>query len=46
MKDLNQFIGKYKVEKTLRFELAPIGKTEAWMESKGVIANDKRSVLP
>lgn len=42
MKDLNQFIGKYKVEKTLRFELAPIGKTEAWMESKGVIANDKR----
>ncbi len=42
MKDLNQFIGKYKVEKTLRFELAPIGKTEARMESKGVIASDKR----
>lgn len=42
MKDLNKFIGKYKVEKTLRFGLEPIGKTEAWMESKGVIANDKK----
>ena len=37
MKDLNQFIGKYKVEKTLRFELRPVGKTEAWLD----LTNDK-----
>ena len=37
MKDLRQFIGKYKVEKTLRFELRPVGKTEAWLD----LTNDK-----
>lgn len=37
MKDLKQFIGKYKVEKTLRFELRPVGKTEVWLD----LANDK-----
>ena len=37
MKDLKQFIGKYKVDKTLRFELRPIGKTEAWLD----LTNDK-----
>lgn len=37
MKDLKQFIGKYKVEKTLRFELRPVGRTEAWLD----LTNDK-----
>ena len=37
MKDLKQFIGRYGVEKTLRFELEPVGKTEEWMN----LANDK-----
>lgn len=38
MKDLKQFIGKYKVEKTLRFELCPVGNTEVWLD----LANDKK----
>lgn len=38
MKDLKQFIGKYKVEKTLRFELRPVGQTEAWLD----LSNDKK----
>ena len=37
MKDLKQFIGKHKVEKTLRFELRPVGRTEAWLD----LTNDK-----
>ena len=45
MNNLNQFIGKYKVEKTLRFELCPIGKTEEWMGKNGVIQSDRKKAM-
>ena len=34
MKDLKQFIGKYPVSKTLRFELRPVGRTQEWIRSE------------
>lgn len=41
MKDLKQFIGKYPVSKTLRFELRPVGRTQEWIEKNGVVENDE-----
>ncbi|KAK3605081.1 hypothetical protein CHS0354_000747 [Potamilus streckersoni] len=38
---LNEFVGQYKLQKTLRFELRPVGKTEAKIKDKGFLCNDK-----
>lgn len=40
MKSLEQFTNLYKVSKTLRFELIPIGKTQENIEKNGVIEKD------
>ena len=42
MKQLNELTGLYSSSKTLRFELKPIGKTLANIESKGLIAQDEQ----
>lgn len=44
MKDLKPFIGKYRVEKTLRFELHPDSETETKdrLEKNETLANDKQ----
>lgn len=42
MKQLNELTGLYSLSKTLRFELKPIGKTLANIESKGLIAQDEQ----
>lgn len=38
---LNDFTNLYPVQKTLRFELRPIGKTKEWIESKGFLEQDQ-----
>ena len=38
---LNDFTNLYPVQKTLRFELKPIGKTKEWIESKGLLEQDQ-----
>ena len=42
MKNLKQFIGIYQVQKTLRFELRPVGKTQEWIEKNKVLENDEQ----
>lgn len=37
---LDQFTHLYSVQKTLRFELKPIGKTQDWIEKKGLLEQD------
>ncbi|MFV0439955.1 MAG: hypothetical protein ACK5LV_01510 [Lachnospirales bacterium] len=37
----DDFINKYKLAKTLRFELVPIGKTLENIEEKGFISEDE-----
>ncbi|MEQ9310054.1 MAG: type V CRISPR-associated protein Cas12a/Cpf1 [Balneolaceae bacterium] len=39
---LSQFIGKYSISKTLRFELIPVGKTLNFIEAKGLLNQDKQ----
>lgn len=39
--NLNDFTNLYPVQKTLRFELKPIGKTKEWIESKGLLEQDQ-----
>ena len=38
---LEQFTDQYKVSKTLRFELIPVGKTLEHIESRGIIESDE-----
>ena len=45
MKDLNQFVGIYPVQKTLRFELRPVGKTEERIKEGGIIEEDEQKAL-
>lgn len=40
--DLGMFIGRYPIQKTLRFELKPIGKTQEWIEQNGLIEQDEQ----
>lgn len=42
MNTLEQFTGLYPVDKTLRFELRPIGKTLENIEKKGLITQDEQ----
>ena len=42
MKNLNQFVGVYPVQKTLRFRLEPIGKTLEWIKQGGIIEEDEQ----
>lgn len=35
------FIGKYPLSKTLRFELKPQGKTQEWIDKRGIIEDDE-----
>lgn len=37
---MDRFIGLYPVQKTLRFELVPIGKTREWIDRKGLLEED------
>ncbi|MFA7069898.1 MAG: type V CRISPR-associated protein Cas12a/Cpf1 [Sulfurimonas sp.] len=38
---LKEFVGKYSLSKTLRFELKPVGKTIEHIEQKGLISTDE-----
>lgn len=38
----NQFIGKYQLSKTLRFELKPVGNTGKLLEGNNIFSQDKR----
>ncbi len=40
MKTLNDFTGLYPLQKTLRFELIPQGKTSEWIEKNGFLEKD------
>lgn len=40
-KDLSAFIGKYPLSKTLRFELRPQGRTQEWIDKKGILEKDR-----
>lgn len=42
MKNLSDFIGLYSINKTLRFELKPIGRTLEKIEESGIIKSDNR----
>lgn len=42
MKNLKQFVGMYPVQKTLRFELKPIGKTKENIEKNGILERDEQ----
>ena len=42
MKELTELNGLYSVQKTLRFELKPIGKTLEHINKKGLITQDKQ----
>lgn len=42
MKTFNDLTGLYSLQKTLRFELKPIGKTLENIETKGLIAQDEK----
>ena len=42
MKTFNDLTGLYSLSKTLRFELKPVGKTKDNIETKGIIAQDKK----
>ncbi len=36
------FIGRYKVSKTLRFKLIPVGKTQEWINKRGIVEEDEQ----
>lgn len=38
---INHFTNKYQLQKTLRFELKPIGKTKFHIENKGILKKDE-----
>ena len=38
----DQYTGKYSVSKTLRFELRPQGRTQEYIEKRGIIAEDQK----
>lgn len=40
MKTMNDFTGLYPLQKTLRFELIPQGKTSEWIEKNGFLEKD------
>ena len=40
MKSIEQFTNLYKVSKTLRFELIPVGRTQEFIEKNGIIEKD------
>lgn len=42
MKQLKDFHNQYPVQKTLRFKLKPIGKTEKFVERAQILENDER----
>lgn len=42
MKQLKDFHNQYPVQKTLRFKLEPIGKTEKFVERAQILENDER----
>lgn len=42
MKTIKELVNQYKVSKTLRFELIPMGKTLEHMERKGFITQDEQ----
>ena len=42
MKNLKEFHNLYPVQKTLRFKLEPIGKTEEFIERAQILENDER----
>lgn len=41
MNNLKEFTHLYPVQKTLRFELKPIGKTREWIETNGLLKSDE-----
>lgn len=41
MNIFSDFIGKYPLSKTLRFELKPQGKTQEWIDKRGIIEDDE-----
>lgn len=45
MNNLKQFTGLYPVNKTLRFELKPVGKTKENIENKGVLERDSQRAV-
>ena len=45
MKSLNQFVGMYPVQKTIRFELLPVGKTIEWIKKGRIIEEDEQKAL-
>lgn len=42
MKQLNDFYNQYPIQKTLRFKLEPVGKTEQFVERAQILENDER----
>lgn len=40
-RSFDEFTNLYPVQKTLRFELKPIGKTKDWIEEKGLLEQDE-----
>ena len=42
MRTLKDFHNQYSVQKTLRFKLEPIGKTEEFIERNQVLETDER----
>lgn len=36
------YIGRYPLSKTLRFELKPQGKTREWIDKRGLIEDDEQ----
>ena len=45
MNNLKQFTGLYPVNKTLRFELKPVGKTKENIENKGILERDSQRTV-
>lgn len=41
MNIFKDYIGRYPLSKTLRFELKPVGKTKEWIDERGLIQNDE-----
>lgn len=40
--DLSQFIGQYRIQKTLRNRLIPVGRTQEFIEQRGLISEDEQ----
>lgn len=41
-RSLDEFTNLYPVQKTLRFELKPVGKTKDWIEKNGLLEQDEQ----